>query len=316
MYCLAIPGQTPSADRLPPQPVEDPVSRDSTPAQLQVVPYDALAAPGGRQSFHLRLYNARGQLLREVPAGEATFAVDGPGAISAAGQYTAPAVAGHDCALITARLGDISGTARVRIVPPLPWSFDFNSDANVPLTWIGGRVRWEVRNEGGERFIAKKTLLPTPRDPNNKLGTRSFIWMGPTNLSNYTIQGDVQLTVDPSGRISDIGLINSRYQLSVRGLNKKLRLDSWTPSDYRTKAEADFAPEPGVWYTLKLSVTPYGDGTTATARGKIWRRDEIEPSNWIVEMVDRMPNLYGTPGVYGNTPEAEVFLDNLIVTPN
>jgi hypothetical protein len=33
-------------------------------------------------------------------------------------------------------------------------------------------------------------------------------------------------------------------------------------------------------------------------------------------MVDRSPNLQGTPGIYGNTPDAEVYLDNVRVRPN
>ena len=33
-------------------------------------------------------------------------------------------------------------------------------------------------------------------------------------------------------------------------------------------------------------------------------------------MVDTRPNLHGTPGIYGFSPEAEIYLDNLQVTPN
>ncbi len=89
----------------------------------------------------------------------------------------------------------------------------------LPLTWIGGRVRWEVRQgEDGDKYLAKKTVLPTPKDPNNKLGTRSFVWMGPIDLSNYTIQADVLLTEDrwpPSGRRRDqwpVPAHDSRYE--------------------------------------------------------------------------------------------------------
>jgi hypothetical protein len=185
----------------------------------------------------------------------------------------------------------------------------------VPLTWIGGRVRYEPRESGGEKYIAKRTVLPTPKDPNNKLGTRSFIWMGPTDLSNYTIQGDVLLTKDKaSGKISDVGLINGRYQLTIRGLSDKLRLDSWTTSDYRTHAAVDFEPEPETWYTMKLCVVPSEE--EAKVQGKIWRRGEAEPADWTIEMVDHSPNLHGTPGLYGNSPEAEIYVDNVMVTPN
>ena len=33
-------------------------------------------------------------------------------------------------------------------------------------------------------------------------------------------------------------------------------------------------------------------------------------------MVDKSPNLHGTPGLFGNSPDAEIYLDNLKVTPN
>jgi hypothetical protein len=308
-----LPNQKPVADPIPPQPQEDPIT-EKTPSIAQLIPYDTLLKPGGEQSYRVRLFNARGQFLRDVPASEAKFAVDGPGAITAEGKYTAPADSGHECALVTCKVGELTGSSRVRITPPLPWAFDFNEAQNVPLTWIGGRVRWEVRKgDNGDQYLAKKTVLPTPKDPKNKLGTRSFVWMGPIDLANYTIQGDVLLK-EESGRISDVGLINSRYQLMIRGRNKKLRLDSWTPSDYRTTSETDFEPQPGTWYTLKLAVAAEAD--QALVRGKIWDRDSMEPDEWTVQMVDRSPNLQGTPGVYGNTPDAEVYLDNVRVTPN
>jgi hypothetical protein len=313
IYCLAVPNQTPSADPIPPQPKEDPLT-DRVPAVVQMVPYDALLKPGGEQAYRVRLFNARGQHLRDVPASDVQFAVDGRGTIGSDGKYTAPSDAGHECALVTCKVGNLSGSARVRMTPPLPWAFDFNHAQTAPLSWIGGRVRWEVREgSGGDKYLAKKTLLPTPKDPNNKLGTRSFVWMGPIDLSNYTIQADVQLTED-GGRLPDIGVINGRYQLTIRGMNKKLRLDTWTTSDYRTHAEADFEPEPGVWYTLKLTVTAEAD--QAFARGKLWKRGSPEPGAWTVEMVDHAPNLQGTPGVFGKTEVAEVHLDNVSVTPN
>ena len=208
-------------------------------------------------------------------------------------------------------LADLTGTARVRIEPPLPWKFDFN-DGDVPLTWIGGRVRYEPR-EWERRALTspRRQSSPRLRIPDNKLGTRSFVWMGSPDLSNYTIQADVLLKKDEaSGTISDVGLINGRYQLTIRGRNGKLRLDTWTTSDYRTHTDVPFEPEPDVWYTMKLSVTPEQD--QAVAKGKIWRRGEAEPDDWTVEMVDHSPNLHGTPGLYGNCPDAEIYVDNIL----
>ncbi len=112
----------------------------------------------------------------------------------------------------------------------------------------------------------------------------------------------------------DLGLINSRYTMTVRSSNKKLRVYSWSPHDYRTFAEVDFDPVPGKWYTMKLEVQPRGE--SASVRGKLWPRDETEPEAWTVEMIDPAPNLSGSPGLYGNAQEAEIYIDNLSVVPN
>jgi outer membrane protein assembly factor BamB len=316
MYCLGRADHEPQADPLPAPPPEDPVSSDPEPAHLQLVPYDVLLSPGEKQDYRVKLFNSRGQLLRDAPAEEVEFAVDGPGDMAENGTYTATAEKEHQCALVTCKVGDLTGTARVRIVPPLPWSFDFNQADDVPLTWIGGRVRYVVReapDEEGERIIVKRSVLPTPRNPDNKLGTRSQMFMGPTDLSNYTIQGDVQL-VDENGKLSDVGLINSGYYMTIRGQIQKLRIDSWPSHDYRTHEMIDVKVEPGTWYTMKLSVVP--NGGTAAVRGKLWKRGDAEPENWTIEMVDHAPNLHGSPGLYGHASDAEIYLDNIEVTPN
>jgi hypothetical protein len=311
LYCIGNADAQPQADPIPPGPKEDPVT-DQKPAQLQVVPYDVLLAPGAKHAFKVRMYNAKGQLVKGVGAA-AMFTLDGPGAISPDGTYTAPADNAHQCALVTCKHGDLTGTARVRITPPLPWKWDFNADQNVPLTWIGGRVRYEVRDVDGEKIIVKKSLLPTPRDPNNKLGTRSMMFMGPVDLANYTIQGDIKLP-EVNGKISDVGLINSGYFMTIRGESGKLRIDSWPSHDFRTHQMIDADIQPGTWYTMKLTVVP--EGSTAVVRGKLWKRGESEPSDWTVEMVDQAPNLSGSPGLYGHASDAEIYLDNLQVTPN
>jgi len=313
LYCLGNPNQVPEADPLPPAPKESPVSDDPKPAQVQVAPYDVLLAPGGRQAYKVRVFNSRGQLLSEPAAGEVKYSVDGPGTISDEGEYLAPKELTHQTALVTCKVDGLTGTVRVRIVPPLPWKFDFDSSADVPLTWIGGRVRYVVREVDGNRVIVKRDVLPTPRNPKNKLGTRSYLYMGPIDLSDYTIQGDVLLT-EKDNKLPDAGLINGRYQLGIRGMSGKLRLDSWSPNDYRTQEMVDLDVQPNVWYTMKLQVVPNKD--TADVRGKVWRRGEAEPDEWSIEMVDHEPNLHGSPGLFGNSGDAEIYLDNISVTPN
>ncbi len=312
LYCIGKTGQESSPSSIPSQPAETTPLQNTQLAHLQLVPYDALLAPGEKITYRARLYNSAGQFLRELPPSQVNFSVQGIGKVTPdEGVYQAPDVAYHHAELVVAQIGSVRGTARVRIVPPLPWKFDFNTDEKVPLTWVGGRVRYVTREVDGEKIAVKRTVLPTPRNPNNKLGTRSRMWMGPTRLANYTIQADFALQQsEGTGKMSDWGLINSRYTMTVRSSNKKLRLYSWSPHDYRTFAEVDFDPEPGKWYTMKLQVE------TSEIRGKLWPRGEAEPTEWTIEMLDTFPNLSGSPGMYGNAQEAEIYIDNVSVVEN
>ncbi len=51
-------------------------------------------------------------------------------------------------------------------------------------------------------------------------------------------------------------------------------------------------------------------------RGKVWPRGEKEPASWTIEAVDETPNLVGSPGFYGDATNAEIYIDNVSVTPN
>jgi hypothetical protein len=42
--------------------------------------------------------------------------------------------------VITAKVGEITGSARIRVVPPFPWSYDFDN-GEIPITWVGIRYR-------------------------------------------------------------------------------------------------------------------------------------------------------------------------------
>ena len=298
---------------------------DQMATQVQVIPYDALLAPGGQLTYSVRLYNARGQYLRTAAPDQVHYKIegeedgDGPGSITVDGIYTAPLGDQHLAARVVCRVGELESFARLRVVPPLPWQFNFNAGSKIPLTWIGGKVRYVPREVDGEQVAAKRSVLPTPRDPNNKLGTRSRLWMGPTTLSNYTIQADVRLT-QAEGKLPDVGLINSRYTMTLRGMSEQVLLYSWSAHRKRSYSAIDFSAQPDIWYTMKFSVVPKlsaaGKDSQAIVRGKVWLRDEQEPDAWTVEMVDHAPNLSGSPGLYGNAQETEFYIDNIQVVSN
>ncbi len=142
MYCIGLPDVKPEADPRPEAPRESPVSDDRKPAQLQVVPVESLLKPGESQPYDVRLFNARGQFLGTAGdmKSKIQFSLAGPGEFDAAGKYVAPAKSGQAAVIVTAKVGDVSGTARIRVVPTLPWSYDFD-DGDIPITWNGIRYR-------------------------------------------------------------------------------------------------------------------------------------------------------------------------------
>jgi hypothetical protein len=50
---------------------------------------------------------------------------------------------------------------------------------------------------------------------------------------------------------------------------------------------------------MKLSVEPQSGGTTLV-RGKVWPKDQPEPSGWTIEKVDTIGHAMGAPGLYAD----------------
>jgi hypothetical protein len=301
LYCLADkakqPGVTPRPEPLP----ERPASEDQRPAHVQVIPAEVLMMPGQKQQFTVRMYNALGQRLDQ---GEAQFAVQGPGAVSSDGVFNAPADANHVASIVTARVGNLTGRARVRMVPPLPWKFDFEGLNDAPVTWVGARYRHVIRQVDGNNVMVKVTTIPK--------GTRSRCWFGQSDLHDYTIQADVRGGI-VNQKMPDIGLIAQGYTFFLQGEHQQLQLMAWEPQ-LRVNKTLSYNWQPDTWYTMKFQVA-LQDGK-AILRGKAWPRGEQEPQQWSVEAEDEMPNRQGSPGLFGNATNAEIFHDNIQVFPN
>jgi hypothetical protein len=301
LYCLGTrePVAATSA-QLPLSPAEPTSAQDAVVAHLQVVPVEALLEPGGQQAFTVRAYNANGQFLRNVSC---ALTVEGPGSV-ASGVFVAGRDATHATALVTAKLDELTSTARVRIVPPLPWSFDF-AKGQVPPTWVGAAYRHQARELDGESVLVKISTIPK--------GTRSQSWMGPTDLHDYTILADFR-AAEKNGKTADIGLINQRYTLAMNS-SQELQLRSWTSRlELRFAKTIPFTWKPDTWYTMKFQSE--NAGGKAVLRGKVWPRGEPEPSGWTIEASDLTPNTTGSPGLFGNATDAEFYIDNVKVHSN
>ncbi len=307
LYCLGTKDRKPAGTAIPMAPAEKPPAAGDATAQVLVVPADALLAPGAKQSFRVRLFNERGQLLREIVGGDPSirFSVDGGGEIDKSGVFTAQSQAAHIAATVTAKVGELAGTAKLRIVPPLPWKFDFNT-GEVPITWIGCRNRHQLRELDGEKVMVKVTTIPK--------GTRSQGWLGPIGLHDYTVQADVRGQLK-DGKLPDMGVIAQRYTLDLMGESQQLQVRSWTAQlDARFAKTIPFQWQSDQWYTVKLQAST--EGGRAVLRGKAWKRGEPEPKDWLIEASDETPNLTGSPGLFGNANSSEIYIDNLLVTAN
>lgn len=269
------------------------------PAWLQVVPAELLLKPGESATLKARLFDDKGNFVKETPA---VWTAASPAVTVAAGKLSAGANAAAGVLKATAE--GISGEARFRVIPPPPVEESFDSIAAAPAWWINASGKTAVRDLEGSKVLVKLA--------DNPFTKRARMYLGPASLSAYTVEADVRM-VDKRRQMGDAGIVAQRYQLTLFGNNQKLELQSWQPDVSRTVVQS-YAIKGDTWYRLKLRVEPAAGGKVR-ALGKAWKRDEPEPAAWMIERVDPTPNLNGAPGLYADAPN-EVYFDNLKVTPN
>jgi len=288
-----------------PAPVEGLPNPNRPATHVQVVPTELILKPGDKVSFRTRLFDAQGRFIREEKA--VTWALDKIKGTITDGQLVVGTDAVAQAGSVKATVGDISGTAGVRVFPPLPWSEAFDTYAvnTIPSTWVNSTMKFTVRDLEGNKVLVKTT-------EGSSLLSRARAYFGPSDLSNYTVEGDVFATVRRRQR-GDAGVIAQRYVLALYGNSQMLHLEPWQPETART-VTVPYAWKPDTWYRLKLEVTNLPDGKTR-ARGKVWAVGETEPAAWMIERIDPIPNREGAPGIFGNAL-AEIYFDNIKVYAN
>jgi outer membrane protein assembly factor BamB len=286
-------------------------------AHVQIVPAEAWAAPGEQLSFSLQGFDADGNALGPVEG--ASFSTKNlAGSVAPDGTFTAAGdriLAGA----VIGKAGDMTSSARVRVVPPLPYKQDFENGKPglPPAGWITSKLKCQVAEHEGGKVLRKLADRPAPPF------ARLRCYITPPVASGYTIQSDILGVPKKKRLLPDMGLINSRYLLILAGTSertRKLRLVSWAPVP-RIISEIDFPWIGDTWYTARLSVdVAEGKGVV---RAKVWARGGDEPEAWSLEMTDPAPNLEGSPGLYaysvGVTEKSkgtEVLFDNVLIERN
>ena len=288
----------------------------SRPKSLLLLPGEVALAPGERLQFEALGFDANGRPLGQFPAQWSLHGLGGAG--EARGSYTAPTDNEFLAGVVRGKLGDATGEARIRVSPALPIieSFDAMAAGAEPPGWVGVDVKTQVVEKEGGKVLKKLAASPSAK----YMRMRAF--SGPPIPAGYTVQADLLGETKPSDAtvLPDMGLINSRYKLILLGTEQVARLVTYTPIP-RLQVDVPFFWKAGTWYRAKLSVeVDVGQGRV---RGKVWPRDEAEPSQWTVEMVDPCPNREGSPGLYGyskgatdDAPGAAALFDNYQVKRN
>jgi outer membrane protein assembly factor BamB len=269
-------------------------------AHLQVFPTEVLLKPGDKLVMHARSFDANGRFIREEkePAWSVTGGTVQNGVFVAGDKPFA--------GTIEAKVGNVAGSSRVRVIPPLPWSQDFTSvkPGSVPPWWINATGKSSVREVEGNQVLVKHA--------DNPFTKRARAYIGPTNLHDYTVQVDFN-GVEKRRQLGDAGVVAQRYNLILFGNHQRLELQSWQPETQRTVA-VPYSWKGNTWYRMKLRVENKPDGSVH-AQGKVWPASEPEPDKWLIEKIEKGGHKHGSPGLYADAP-FEVYFDNLKVAAN
>lgn len=341
-YCIGKKEHRTSSSSARAEAKADEGARDGKPAQLQVFPADVTLEPGEGAHFHARLYDAKGNFLRDVqpewslgpmpppvfpagmtpprPAASGGAAPAGPpdlkGEIDKDGRLTAAKAPPGQFGVVVAKAEGLTARARVRVAPTLPLHADFSKVpvGRTPGGWVNTQGKFVVKDLQGRHVLMKTATNPSP------LVARANAYIGVPTATNYTVQADV-MAEKKGDDLPDMGLLANRYRLFLEGNTQRLRLMAWDVLP-RVDRSIDEPWKANTWYTLKLSVEVEGD--KAHLRGKFWQRGQDEPKEWTVEFDDPVPNREGSPGLYANAvgvesdqdPGTPIYFDNVSVTPN
>ncbi len=305
LYCFGQRGEGAPEWKVPADPEPGKAVR------LQVVPADYTMNTSEQVPLEVRALDSAGRVVETMPVAKT--------------KMTAPPFLGTNWAwnTMSSQTGagsigveyeGLTGSARVRVVPSLPHSLDFNdveldqgggTFAFPPGHWFGGRPKWKIVDLDGERLLT--------RNMSNPLFQRTMSLCGHPDDANYTMQVDVMS--DGNRRtLSTVGVVHQRYLIRLKGNDQTLEVSS---NDEHLKVPVAFKWKAGQWHTLKTRVTIQDDGT-GLIQAKVWLRGEAEPEEWTLEVSDPHGHESGAWGLYGFTLQSRfsVYLDNLSVTPN
>ncbi|VTS06679.1 PQQ-like beta-propeller repeat protein [Tuwongella immobilis] len=336
LFSIGLAGE-PQAEMVAP---EKPTAPATGPvAQIIAVPGEVSIAPGSTLKVTLQGFTAKGEPVANANLGEVTWTLPEPppppmsmlkppalkAKVTATGPTTADVVIDKmppgQQGLVLAKSGNMTASVRVRVVPQLPYKVDFNAApvGAPPGGWVNAAGKFVIAEVDGEKVLLK--VNNNARVPIAK--ANGYITL-PT-ASNYTIQCDL-MAKEVREQLPDFGLVANRYTLLLDGKKdspsskRRISLTAWEAMP-RLKQEVEFDWKPDVWYRAKLTVDTANGKTTI--KGKIWPREDAEPTDWTISFVDPRPQLEGSAALFGSIknvlegkPGSPAYFDNLVITPN
>ena len=331
IYCFGTKGKNPGL-KAEPAPAAWPAPGAAT--QLQVIPSEVQLPPGGTASFQVRALDANGLVVTEkldpkslqwasyIPA-TAKVKATMKGVFNSEGNLVADRALLPSAGAYEASSGPLKGYIRGRVMPDVPLTENFEKFdivvahetevdeagkpikfAYPPLPWIGARFKFEVRERDGNKVLTKTI--------DNKFFQRATVFIGDANMKNYTVEADV-LSDGNRRKMSDVGAINQRYAILLKGNEQTLEVNS---NLERLRESVPFKWSANEWYHLKTRVDVGADGH-GVVRAKAWKKGDPEPAAWTIEVKHATAHQTGSPGLYGFSPqEMRVYIDNVSVTKN
>jgi outer membrane protein assembly factor BamB len=340
-FCVGAEKPTPGTGKYKALAEETAFDPAAAPASIRIAPADILSKAGATEKFEVKFLDAAGRELKAPAGATAVWSLPAPppppnaktgppplrAQLSPSGLTAQvvidkpPQAPPTQQGTVAVKVGNLTASARVRVAPEVGFRADFSKPAlgAPPGGWINAAAKYVTAEYQGKRVLSKTNVNSNPY-----VAKANTYITGP-DAANYTIECDM-VGVEVRGKLPDIGLVNSRYQIVLDGKvdpstgKTTARLITWDVLP-RLQTVIPFEWKSGTWYRVKLTVDP--TGPKGVIKGKIWDRTQPEPEKWTLEMEDPSPNRNGAAAIYGYIPNinaqgpgSEAFYDNLAISPN
>lgn len=338
LYCVGDPKAKAGEAKYAPLGEETKFDPKAKPAAVMIFPADVSAKPKDQVKFVVRYVDGNGRELPAPADAKPEWTLPTPPKTPAGlqppplagevkdGTLTLAANPGQQ-GYVDVKVGELTARARVRAVPQLPYTQDFEKVpvGATPGGWVNTQGKYVVEEVtlNGKK---EKVLSKVANDPRPPIARANAYICVPAS-SNYTIQADVYAG-EVRGELPDVGVVANRSLLELEGKTefvdgkekRHLQVISWEARN-RIKTGVEFNWKKDTWYTLKFTVeVKDGEGVL---KGKAWERGTKEPEEWTITVNDPFPNTEGAAALYGyvsnassETAGSPIYYDNVSVTPN